>query len=184
MLALDPPPAYDAPLIANYQRVGLCGLGCNWETLSGKTKQEWRAEFPTLGKFMENSVAVGAAHGWIDYNPPGSQLGTTNQRDYYKRAYDLAAGTGMLGLSREEADYWITLTDAQGRRLIGSKDYVLHLPPSGIPSNAFWSVTLDEVEKDGQFLTPNPIHRYEISSRTPNLHLNQDRSCSPQTMPE
>jgi hypothetical protein len=82
----------------------------------------------------------------------------------------------MLGLSREEADYWITLTDAQGRRLIGSQEYVLHLPGGGIPSNAFWSVTLDEVEKDGQFLTPNPINRYQISSRTPNLHLNQDGS--------
>jgi hypothetical protein len=94
--------------------------------------------------------------------------------DYYERAYALPAGTGMLGLSREEADYWTTFTDGHGNHLLGSKQYVLHLPVGGIPSKAFWSVTLDEVEKEGQFLTPNPIDRYEISSHSPGLVENSD----------
>jgi hypothetical protein len=32
------------------------------------------------------------------------------------------------------------------------------------------------VEKEGQFLTPNPINRYEISRSTPNLSVNADGS--------
>lgn len=53
---------------------------------------------------------------------------------------------------------------------------MLHLLPGGIPSHAFWSVTLEEVEKEGQFLAANPINGYEISSTTPNLRAKPDGS--------
>lgn len=164
MLQLDPPPDRDRSLVERYRKVGICGAGCSWDALPEGTRAEWKSLYPTLGQFMANFVSKGATNSWIDYNPPGSNLGTADQRDYYERAYALAAGTGMLGMSRDEADYWTTFTDNRGEHLMGSKRYRLHLPPGGFPSNAFWSVTLDEVEKDGQFLTPNPINRYEISS--------------------
>jgi len=84
--------------------------------------------------------------------------------------------TVILRSSREEADYWTTFTDAQGGRLLGSGNYRLHLPPGSLPSNAFWSFTSDEIDKDVQFLTANPINRYEVSSFSSGLMRNADRS--------
>ncbi|CAE6729540.1 hypothetical protein R69927_02509 [Paraburkholderia domus] len=50
------------------------------------------------------------------------------------------------------------------------------VPSGGIPAQAFWSVSLYAVDKDGQFLAANPINRYQISSRTPGLVVNADGS--------
>ncbi|MBU3067301.1 DUF1254 domain-containing protein [Nocardia sp. NEAU-G5] len=177
MLALDPPPARDRSLLEKYRQVGICGTDCSWDKLPQSIRDAWTRLYPRLGDYMKQyASATAAAKGWIDYNPPGSLLGTTDQHNYARRALALGSGTGMLGLRREEADYWITFTDATGKPMLGSGEYVLHLPPGGIPAKAFWSVSLYEVEDGGQFLTPNPIDRYEIASNTTDLVTNPDGS--------
>lgn len=177
MLALDPPPARDHALIEQYRRVGICGAQCSWDRLPADVQAAWNERYPQLEReFLKTYLAAARAHGWINYNPPGSRLGTNEQRDYDLRALALAMGMGMLGVSRDEANYWITFRDADAAPLLGSKRYHVHLPPGGIPARAFWSVSLYAVDKDGQFLTANPIDRYQISDRTPGLVVNADGS--------
>ncbi|QNG20617.1 DUF1254 domain-containing protein [Rhodococcus triatomae] len=174
MLALDPPPAEEQGLLDRFRAVGVCGSECSWDELSEDVKDVWRTEFPGLGRYFERLAGDGRSSGWIDYSPPGNLLGTTEQKDYDLRAYSLATGGGMLGMSREEANYWITFTGSDDQPLLGSRDYTLHLPPGGIPSAAFWSITLYEVRDTGQFPTPNPVDRYVISSETEGLVTNPD----------
>lgn len=175
-MALDPPPSDEAGLVERFREVGICGADCSWDSLPDSTKAAWTDTFPTLGRYFERLEKEGRATGWIDYSPPGNLLGTTEQKNYDRRAYALATGGGMLGMSREEANYWITFTDAASQPLVGGGTYTLHLPPGGIPSKAFWSITLYEVRKNGQFPTPNPIDRYVISSETEGLVTNPDGS--------
>jgi hypothetical protein len=177
MLALDPPPARDKALIEKYRAIGICGAQCSWAALPDATRAAWRASYPKLeSQFFDWYLAQGHAHGWINYSPPGNKLGTTAQRDYRQRAFALALGMGMLGLERREANYWNTFADAQGKPLTGRKRYLLRLPAGGIPSDGFWSVTLYSADKNGQFLVDNPIHRYQISSRMPNVKTGADGS--------
>lgn len=177
MLELDPPPGQDRARLGRYAKIGLCGKACRWELLPEPLQNAWRTLYPQLeAGFMQDYLAVGAAKGWIDYNPPGSLLGTTKQRDYGLRASALALGMGMLGLAREEANYWITFRDADGQPLRGTSGYRLHLPPGGIPVGAFWSVSLYTADHDGQFLYANPLKRYHLGSRTPGLTANADGS--------
>lgn len=177
MLSLDPPPAYDDSLIKQYRKAGICGEKCDFDKLPKPTQQTWQQLYPSLGQYMaQYAAATAQAKGWLDYSPPGSLLGTTEQRDYARRALSIGSGTGMLGLRREEADYWITFTDGNGQYMTGDKNYTLRLPQGGIPAKAFWSITLYEVGQAGQFLTPNPINRYAISGDTPGMVPNSDGS--------
>ena len=176
MMALDPPPERDRFLVERYRAVGICGAGCSWETLPDSAKAAWIAVYPKLeGEFLAGYRAAGLAQGWIEYNPAASKLGSTGMRDYTLRAAALSLGKGMLGVAPLEANYWITFRDAAGQPLAGSQKYHLHLPPGGIPSNAFWSVALYAVQKDGQFLSANPLNRYHVGSRT-GLKPNADGS--------
>jgi len=176
MMALDPPPEHDRALVERYRAVGICGAGCSWDALPDSMKTAWKAIYPKLeGEFLAGYRAAGLAQGWIEYNPAGSKLGSTGMRDYTLRAAALSLGKGMLGVAPIEADYWITFRDAAGQPLNGAQKYRLHLPPGGIPSNAFWSVALYAVQKDGQFLSANPLNRYHVGSRT-GLKPNADGS--------
>ncbi|AYF76757.1 DUF1214 domain-containing protein [Nocardia yunnanensis] len=184
MLTLDPPPAADATALEKFRIVGICGAACDFARLPDAIQNAWRTQFPQLGSYMKQYAAqTAAAKSWIDYNPPGSLLGTTDQHDYARRALALGSGTGMLGLRRDEANYWITFTDGAGAPLTANKPNTLHLPPGGIPSKAFWSISLYEVQDRGQFLTPTPINRYQIAGNTPGLTTNPDGSIDIRIQP-
>lgn len=66
---------------------------------------------------------------------------------------------------------------------------MLHLLPGGIPSHAFWSVTLEEVEKEGQFWRPIQLtamrsavrHRTSARNRTAVLTSGSNRPRHPRT---
>ncbi|MET4050275.1 hypothetical protein ABIB34_003746 [Rhodococcus sp. UYP5] len=175
MLELNPPPAHDQSAVDRFREVGICGADCGWGPLPDDIKAAWNAKYPEFGRYMQE-FANRPSQGWTNYNPPGSVLGTTEQRDYTRRAFALSAGGGMLGMDRKEANYWITFTDADNAPLLGTEGYVLRLPEGGIPAEAFWSVTLYEVRENGQYPSPNPIDRYVISSETEGLISNPDGS--------
>ncbi len=64
----------------------------------------------------------------------------------------------------QEAMYWTTNVDGTGRKLSGDHDYIMHVPPGGLPPNeAFWSLTMGDV---GNHFVPNPINRYSVSDRS------------------
>jgi hypothetical protein len=176
MLAMNPPPERDAAILAKYRAIGICGAPCSWEALPDSVKAQWTATYPSLeGKFLAAYRSAGRASGWIEYNPPGSKLGSTQMLDYSLRAMALSVGKGMLGVTPAEADYWMTFNDAKGQPLTGGRNYRLHFATGGLPANAFWSVALYAFEKDGQFLAANPIDRYHVGSRT-GLKANADGS--------
>jgi hypothetical protein len=64
----------------------------------------------------------------------------------------------------QEAMYWWTNSDGDGRTLSGANDYVMHFPPGGLPPNdAFWSLTMGT---GNNRYVPNPINRYNVGDRS------------------
>lgn len=73
----------------------------------------------------------------------------------------------------EEAVYWTATIDGAGRTLNGQHDYLLHLPPGGLPpNNAFWSLTIVDSQRR---MVDNPINRYSVGDRS-GLVPNADES--------
>jgi hypothetical protein len=90
---------------------------------------------------------------------------------YLKRAVIAMAGLGAN--PPEDAVYPLGTTDAEGQRLDGEHDYVLHFGPGELPpAQAFWSVTMYDAEG---FQVANPIDRFAIGDRDP-LTYNADGS--------
>ena len=72
-----------------------------------------------------------------------------------------------------EAVYPMALHDAQGQVLDGRKVYRLHFPAGQLPPvNAFWSLTLYDGRT--QLLSANPIQRYAVGDRSPDLRYDAD----------
>ncbi len=64
----------------------------------------------------------------------------------------------------QEAMYWWTREDGQGRPLSGARAYVLHFPPGGLPpQRAFWSLTMADARN--RFVA-NPLKRYSLGDRS------------------
>jgi hypothetical protein len=73
----------------------------------------------------------------------------------------------------EEAMYWRTNVDGDGRALVGEHDYVVHFPPGGLPpTDAFWSLTMADA-KEG--FVANRVNRYAVGDRS-GLETNADGS--------
>ena len=73
----------------------------------------------------------------------------------------------------EEAMYWWTNADSAGRALSGTRNYVMHFPPGGLPPNdGFWSLTMATARNH---FVANPIDRYCVSDRS-GLVANADGS--------
>jgi hypothetical protein len=73
-----------------------------------------------------------------------------------------------------EALYPNALTESQGQKLTGANKYVIHFyKGQSPPVNAFWSITL---YNNASYLADNPIDRYSISDRTPELVTNEHGS--------
>ncbi|HMK45758.1 MAG TPA: DUF1214 domain-containing protein [Methanocella sp.] len=72
-----------------------------------------------------------------------------------------------------EAVYWSTTVDGTGTQLNGTHEYVMHFPPGGLPpNNAFWSLTMTDLES---YMVNNSINRYHLGSLS-NLTPNTDGS--------
>ncbi|MGJ7517615.1 DUF1254 domain-containing protein [Pseudomonas baetica] len=72
-----------------------------------------------------------------------------------------------------EAVYPMALHDVQGQVLDGRNTYRLHFPADQLPPvDAFWSLTLYDGKT--QLLAANPIQRYSLGDRSPDLHYDAD----------
>lgn len=91
----------------------------------------------------------------------------------------LRAAVAQIGWGANEAAealYPSSATDADGAPYDGSRTYVIHFPPGGLPPVkplGFWSIT---VYTPDRFLVDNPIDRYAIGGDTPGLARNPDGS--------
>lgn len=127
-------------------------------------------------------------NGWMmglhmfDYNLDFFGPGTIDDPQWKKpdraSAYPeraLAARVGLWGNHAYEATYAQIFQDDQGEQLTGSRRYSIRfseLPPV----RAFWSLTMYDVPN--YYLTANPIGRYSIGDRTPDLHYKPDGSLT------
>lgn len=153
-------------------RFASAGLGAG-VTPSPEQLAAWGAYIPKgVGKLREKFLFRDlVVNGW-GYQPPG--VGDFGSDDYLRAAVALG---GLAALGEEEAMYFQASTDGAGELLSGVNSYRWRVPPGGVPTDAFWSLTLYQAEEDGRFfLTENPINRFSIGDRTPGLVKNADGS--------
>lgn len=109
--------------------------------------------------------------GW-SYQPPG--IADFGENDQLRASVALG---GIAALGEQEAMYFHSNFDAEGQRLAGDRRYRWHVPPGGVPVDAFWSLSLYTVTPEGRyFFAENPINRYSIGDRTPGLIVEPDGS--------
>ena len=120
-------------------------------------------------KQMQNKVPTLArtVNGW--------QM-LTDSMGVYGNYYLRRAVIAMIGLGAnqpEDAIYPLNVGDADGKPLNGKSKYVMHFEKNELPPvNAFWSITMYDVEG---FQVANPINRYAIGDRD-SLKYNADGS--------
>lgn len=168
----NPPSSVDKPVIDQFARIGIVpGTPFEWTRMNA-TMQDAIAQGARDGIAHVNAAAVdwpGAVmvNGWKVVYDMGA-YGT----NYSLRA-GLAAGYGAGNLA-EDALYWWSFANATGIPYSGEYSYLLHFASNNTPPvNAFWSVTLYDI--DGNFV-PNPLNQYAITSHSGNPAYNPDGS--------
>jgi hypothetical protein len=157
---------------ARASRFAAHGIGAGL-VASPELIEAWRTYLPQgvarlRDKFMFRNLVV---NGW-GYQEEG--VGDFGTNDFLRAGVALG---GLAALGEEEAMYLQATTDEAGAALDGSKKYVWRVPPSGVPADAFWSLTMYQAEPDGRyFLVENPINRFSIGDRTRGLIKNDDGS--------
>ena len=157
--------------VALYERFARIGIGPG---------NDWRPE--ELRPEILAAIDAGAKQGRADIDAKAatttSSLGIFGSReqlgsDYLTRA--VAAQMGIYGQVAEEAVYGGSRLDAEGQQLVGSKTYTLHFEKQALPeARFFWSITLYELPS--RLLAANPIDRYSIGDRTPDIRYADDGS--------
>ena len=153
----------------NYAAVGI-GSGV---TPTAEQVAMWRAYLPKgIAKLKEKFLFRDLVFDGWGYQDPG--VGEAGSTDLLRAAIALG---GLAALPEAEAMYFQSTQDGTGADLVGTNRYVWRVPPGGIPADAFWSLTMYQVEADGRFfLTENPINRFSVGDRTKGLVKNPDGS--------
>lgn len=174
-LAANPPPAVDAPRLAELAAAGI-----------GPGKHPSRENLPpAVLAGLAAAAAAGPAHvyalrlaigaksvashnGWFVAPPDIAAFGTD---------YDLRAVVALYGIAANrpiEAMYPIGAADTSLSLLNGAHSYVMHFAPGRLPpARYFWSLTMYDA---GFLLVPNPINRYQLGDRSRGLRRNADGS--------
>lgn len=134
---------------------------------------------PGTRRGLERAVADGNAilqrapratpqfKGW---SPMGSGQGPYGH-DYLSRA--ITEAHGILANVAAESVYPSALTDGEGNQLVGTRRYRIVFPAGQMPpNNAFWAINAYDLRTVD--LIPNPIKRYGISERMPDLRKRAD----------
>jgi hypothetical protein len=158
--------------LAAFQRVQRAGQGGDFAA-GGYSPED--AAAIAAGVARGQALVRGAARkkdfvqGWSYPRPDLGQFGD----DYVFRA--IVAVAGLAALPRQEAMYMTAQGDGAGL-FHGDGLYRLHLAGS-MPVDGFWSLTMYTATAEGQFfLAGNPLNRYNIGDRTPNLLRGSDGS--------
>lgn len=158
--------------LARAPKFAAFGIGAGL-TPSPELLAAWSAYLPRgitrlKEKFLFRDLVI---NGW-GYQPNG--VGEADADDYLRSAIALG---GLAALPEAEAMYLMASTDNTGAAFSGARKYVWRVPPGGVPAEAFWSLTMYQVEPDGRFfLVDNPIRRYSVGNRTRGLVKNADGS--------
>lgn len=171
----DAAPAYpaDGPMLAKIAKIGI--EPCKPFSLAklDPAVQAALKDLPktALDKIGANQKSLGTeANGWLMTKGLGT-YGT----DYMKRA--VVAAFGWPANLQDDAVYPYTTVDATGANLSGANKYTLTFEKGKTPPvNAFWSITMYEIDK-GWWFVPNPLNKFTVSPRN-NLKYNADGSLT------
>lgn len=133
-----------------------------WRSIASSVLTELRGDTGVSGQLRA---------GWI--YPPNS-VGDFGRDDHLRAAIALG---GIGALPPQEAVYFTAVADSDGGPLHGASTYRWTLPASGVPVDAFWSLTMYEMDASGRlFFVANPINRFSIGDRTPGLSFSDSGS--------
>jgi hypothetical protein len=162
LLEINPPHATDEPIIAQLKKIGIeRGKPFDMAKLDPAIRNGLASAPQDAQKLMAWKVPTLArvANGWSMNTDTVGVYGNY----YLKRA--IVAQIGLGANLPEDAIYPINLADQAGNPLDGANKYTLHFDKSDLPpANAFWSVTLYDVEG---FQVANPLNRFAVSSWMP-----------------
>ncbi len=168
MLRDNPPPASQADHVARFAAVGI-GADCNAQAMDEAQRDAIASALAELDAELAAPVPSDLGGGW---SLPVELLSTFGER-YDERALVARNYIGALGM--EEAMYLIADCDGDGQPLDGRAGYELVFPAGGLPQvDAFWSLTL--YRKSDCMLVENPLCRYSLGDRSPNLRREADGS--------
>ena len=150
-IGLEPGKSFDIAKVSPVVRAGL-------ERVPVDGLKKMRAKYSSLANVV---------NGWAMQTENMGAWGN----NYLKRA--VIALTGLGANQPEDAFYPQSMTDADGKPLLGGVSYVLHFEKAEMPPvNAFSSLTMYDANG---FPVPNAIKRYAIGDRDP-LKFNKDGS--------
>lgn len=168
----NPPQARLAKLTEFFGKVGI-GPGQDIEKLDASTKRGL-ARAAVDGRALLNEVIRSGdlgkrVNGW---NIPPSQMGRAGLSDDFLLRASLQCLGGIISNDPAEAIYFNTTIDANGKAFEGGKRYIMRFAPGQLPDvEAFWSITMYDPTYN---LVDNPINRYAIGNRTPDLKKDAD----------
>lgn len=170
LLAEHQPQATDWSILARMRALGL-ERGRDFETSAfdddGLAALQRGAEEGLARQQRAVSTMARIVNGWSM---------NTDTMGVYGDHYLKRAAVAVVGLGANQPDdaiYPIAVADAEGRPIVGERDYVQHFDADQLPPvDAFWSVTMYDRES---FTAPNDLERYALGDRDP-LHYGEDGS--------
>ena len=173
MGAAAPPAQEDAPMLARMARIGLVpGQPFDLTKLDPAVQSALKnLNQDAMKRIEKNKGSLGAmVNGWVITKDLG-RYGT----NYLKRA--VVAAYGWPANLQDDAVYPYTEIDSAGQALSGASEYTLTFAKGQTPPvNAFWSITMYEIE-DGWWFVPNPLNKFTVSPRN-KLKYNADGSLT------
>jgi hypothetical protein len=166
------PGLVDSAMQHEIQTVWPPGVG-DWDSLDATLQQRFVDAFnQVLSRVAANNSGNMRIRGQWRY--PGKDIGNFGDNALYRAEVSL---WGLGALPTSEVIYVSAIADEQGRPLQGAHSYRFRIPPEGIPAEAFWSLTMYEVDPfGGMYFTANTLKRYAVGDRTPGLVKNPDGS--------
>jgi hypothetical protein len=159
-LKANPPHATDFSILARIAGLGIShGESFDPSRFDTGALEELEAGAAAAREAITANVAhLGArANGWTTATEAIGVYGNS----YLKRATITLGGLGAN--PPEDAIYPVLLTDADGDRITGEQDYVIHFEADKLPPvDAFWSITMYDSEG---FQTANELDRFAIGDR-------------------
>jgi hypothetical protein len=162
LLKVNPPHITDQPIVAQLRKIGIePGKSFDMAKVDPAVRNAMASAPEEAQKLMAWKLPTLArvVNGWSMNTDTMGVYGNY----YLKRAMVAQAGLGAN--LPEDAIYPLNLSDETGKPLDGANKYTLHFDKGNTPpANAFWSVTLYDV--DG-FQVANSINRFAVSSWMP-----------------
>lgn len=156
----NPPSKEDALMVAKLEKLGIIP-GQDFDLTKAEqsvAKALHQSVKQAQMKIMAHEKKAGVdKNGWTFATKTGL-YGT----DYLQRAFVSAVGLGAN--KPQDAIYPTTTVDKAGKKLNGTKHYVMHFAKGQMPPvKGFWSLTM---YNDNYFFIENPLNRYTLSSRS------------------